>query len=207
MGDEVVGAAETPPERGPVEVRRSARRRRTVSAYREGERVVVLMPDSFTAAEEESWVREMVTRVERSEGRGRLTDEALLQRALTLNDAHLGGLARPDSVRWVANQQARWGSCSPGDRSIRLSDRLQPMPVWVIDYVIVHELAHLLDPTHDAGFWAWVERYPRTERARGFLLGWSEAARVAPPDSEQETSGGPGLDVGVGPEAVLDPDE
>jgi len=207
MGDEVVGAAGAAPEPGRVEVRRSARRRRTVSAYREGERVVVLMPDSFTAAEEESWVREMVARVERSEGRGRLDDEALLQRALALNDAHLGGLARPDSVRWVANQQARWGSCSPGERSIRLSDRLQPMPVWVIDYVLVHELAHLLEPAHDAGFWAWVERYPRTERARGFLLGWSEAARVAPPESEQVTSGGPGGDVAVDLDGVADPRE
>jgi len=183
----------------PVEVRRSARRRRTVSAYREGETVVVLMPASFTADEERAWVTEMVARVERSEGRGRLTDEALMLRARALNDAHLGGLATPDSVRWVGNQQSRWGSCSPGDRAVRLSDRLQQMPVWVIDYVIVHELAHLLEPGHDAGFWAWVERYPRAERARGFLLGWSEASRVAPPDSEQETSG-PALDVDVEPE-------
>ena len=86
----------------------------------------------------------------------------------------------------MTNQQQRWGSCSPGDRSIRLSERLQGMPAWVVDYVLVHELAHLLEHGHDAKFWAWVDRYPRSERARGYLLGWSAAAKVDPPSSETE---------------------
>ena len=85
----------------------------------------------------------------------------------------------------MTNQTVRWGSCTPGDRAIRLSERLQPLPGWVVDYVIVHELVHLLEPGHDDSFWAWVERYPRAERARGYLLGWSDAAKVAPPDSER----------------------
>jgi predicted metal-dependent hydrolase len=169
-----------------VEVRRSKRRRRTVSAYREGDRIVVLIPAAMSKRDEATWVADMVARLERKERRTRPSDEQLLARAVTLNDTYFGGLASPASVRWVTNQQQRWGSCSPGDRSIRLSERLQGMPGWVVDYVLVHELAHLLEHGHDAKFWAWVDRYPRSERARGYLLGWSAAAKVDPPSSETD---------------------
>jgi predicted metal-dependent hydrolase len=108
-----------------VEVRRSKRRRRTVSAYRDGDRIVVLVPASLSRREEAEWVRTMVARLERSERRRAPSDEALLQRARGLNDRYLGGLAVPGSVRWVDNQTSRWGSCTPGDRTIRLSARLQ----------------------------------------------------------------------------------
>jgi predicted metal-dependent hydrolase len=170
-----------------VEVRRSKRRRRTVSAYRDGDRIVVMIPASLSRKEEAEWVRTMVARLERSDQRRRPSDDALLQRARGLNDRYLGGLATPESVRWVENQTARWGSCTPGDRTIRLSARLQGMPPWVIDYVLVHELAHLLEPGHDERFWAWVNRYPRAERAKGYLQGWSAAARLdLPPGYDGE---------------------
>ena len=164
-----------------VEVRRSKRRRRTVSAYRDGDRIVVMIPASLTRQEESEWVEKMVLRLARSEARRKPSDASLLARACGLNDRYLGGMATPGSVRWVENQQARWGSCTPADRTIRLSVRLQGMPSWVIDYVLVHELAHLLEPGHDARFWAWVERYPQAERARGYLLGWSAAADLPLP--------------------------
>lgn len=169
-----------------VEVRRSARRRRTVSAYRDGDRIVVLMPDIFTSDEEAEWVEAMVARVERSESRRHPTGDDLAVRARALSDRYLGGLAAPDSVRWVDNQQARWGSCSPADRSIRLSVRLQGMPGWVIDYVLVHELAHLLESSHNPRFWGWVDGYPRAERAKGFLLGWSAVAGMEEPPGDLE---------------------
>jgi predicted metal-dependent hydrolase len=168
-----------------VEVRRSKRRRRTVSAYREGDRIVVLIPASLTRAEESEWVTTMVERIERSERRKRLSDDDLLDRAHDLNARYFGGMATPVSVRWVDNQRSRWGSCTPGDRTIRLSARLQDMPRWVVDYVLVHELAHLLEPGHDANFWAWVDRYPKAERAKGYLTGWSAAAQLeSPPGSD-----------------------
>ena len=103
-----------------------------------------------------------------------------MRRALRLSDEYLGGLAQPESIRWVENQRSRWGSCTPGDRSIRLSARLQQMPAWVVDYVLVHELAHLLEVGHNDRFWAWVDRYPRAERAKGYLSGWSAAAQLGP---------------------------
>lgn len=169
--------------RADVEVRRSKRRRLTVSAYRDGERIVVLLPAYMTRKQEAEWVEEMVARIEKQERQAILTDEELFAHAVELSDEHLGGLAVPKSVRWVSNQKQRWGSCTPADRTIRLSERLQSMPAWVVDYVLVHELAHLLEPGHDAAFWAWVDRYPHAERAKGYLLGWSAAAKIPPPPS------------------------
>jgi predicted metal-dependent hydrolase len=171
-------------ERSGVEVRRSKRRRRTVSAYRDGDRIVVLIPASLSAKEEAEWVQSMVARLENQERRLKPSDEDLLKRARALSDRYFGGIALPETVRWVHNQSARWGSCTPGERSIRLSDRLQGMPSWVLDYVLVHELAHLFEPSHDARFWGWVDRYPQAERAKGYLLGWSAAANLEPPPGE-----------------------
>jgi hypothetical protein len=86
-------------------------------------------------------------------------------------------------VRWVSNQESRWGSCTPVDATIRLSDRLRVTPSWVIDYVLAHELAHLLEPGHGPRFKALIDRYPRAERARGYLLGVTAAGGPAPSDN------------------------
>jgi len=158
-----------------VEVRRSRRRRRTVSAYRDGGRVVVLVPASFTAAEEARWVERMVQRVLAGERRRPHTDEALAARAAELSERYLGGHAVPTSVRWVSTMRRRWGSCTPADGTIRVSDRLRDVPGHVLDYVILHELAHLLVPGHGDGFWRLLGSYPRLERARGFLDGFAHA--------------------------------
>ena len=162
-----------------VEVRRSTRRRRTVSAYRSGDRVVVLLPARLDRAEEQRWVDTMVTRLARREARIRPGDRELEQRARDLSARHLGGAAAPASVRWTDRQNSRWGSCTPSDRTIRVSSRLRGVPAWVLDYVLVHELAHLLEPSHDARFWALVDRCPRSERAQGFLEGLGHGAEHA----------------------------
>ena len=97
--------------------------------------------------------------------------EALQARAHDLSRRYLGAAAVPESVRWVTNQQARWGSCTPAKASIRVSHRLRGAPGWVLDYVLIHELAHLLVATHDEHFWRLVAGYPQAERAKGFLEG------------------------------------
>jgi predicted metal-dependent hydrolase len=153
----------------PVEIRRSRRRRRTVSGRWEGQSIVVLAPAGMARAEEERLVTTLVQRLQRR--RVVASDADLMARAGELNERYLCGLARPVSVRWVANQHARWGSCTPSDGVIRITDRLQGQPSWVIDYVLLHELAHLLEPGHGPAFWALVRRYERHERARGFLDG------------------------------------
>jgi len=162
-----------------VEVRRSRRRRRTVSAYRDGDRVIVMIPATMSRAEEAEWITRMVARLDRRAKRVKRSDEDLLRRAHQLSRELFDGRAVAGSVAWVTNQNTRWGSCTPGDGSIRLSHRLRSMPTWVQDYVLVHELAHLLVSGHDADFWALVDRYPHSERAKGFLTGWA-AAQASP---------------------------
>jgi predicted metal-dependent hydrolase len=149
----------------PVEVIRSSRRRRTVSAQQVGGVMRISIPASMTRAEEEQWVGEMLRRFKRKTAAD-IVD--LPERAARLAERHR--LPNATSVRWVTNQSSRWGSCTPADGSIRISDKLAGFPGWVIDYIIVHELAHLAVPGHGKRFWALVNRYPRTERARGYLM-------------------------------------
>lgn len=158
-----------------MEVRASPRRRRTVTAYREGGRTIVLVPSRMSRSEIVKFVHELVGRLQARERRRRPTDAELSARAGQLSRAHLGGRAVPRSVRWVDNQQRRWGSCTPADGTIRLSSRLQVMPSYVQDYVLLHELVHLLVPGHGPDFEAWMQRYPRLLEARAFLAGVDHA--------------------------------
>ena len=159
-----------------VEVVRSARRRRTISAHRVGDRIVVQVPARMSRAEEAQWVERMTRRVLAGEKRSRRSDVELVARATQLSSRYLGGRAAPVSVRWVDNQVSCWGSCTPADRTIRLSRRLVGMPDYVIDYVLLHELAHLIEPGHGSSFWELLSGYPRLERARGYLEGVAAAA-------------------------------
>jgi predicted metal-dependent hydrolase len=177
-----------------VEVRRSTRRRRSVTAYREAGRTIVVVPSRMSRAEIVPYVEELVGRLDQREARGRRTDDQLMARAGELSRRYLEGRAEPLSVRWVGNQRRRWGSCTPVDRSIRLSDRLAAMPEYVSDYVLLHELAHLLVSDHGPEFEAWMARYPRLLEARAFLAGVDHAT-------------GAGLDRDVDDEQPAIPDE
>ncbi|CAM5425798.1 metal-dependent hydrolase [Streptomyces purpurascens] len=138
----------------------------------------MLIPARMSEAEEQRWVTVMLDKLAAQESRRTLGDTELAERARRLSDQYFGGRARPASVRWVTNQNTRWGSCTPSEGSIRLSHRLQGMPEYVIDYVLLHELAHLLVPGHGPRFWELLEAYPRTERARGYLEGVVAAERL-----------------------------
>jgi predicted metal-dependent hydrolase len=180
--DGAPGAGLTTADGAPVEVRRSARRTRTVAAFWENGTAVVAIPARFTAAQESEWVHRMLAKLQRqgerraASGRKRpASDAALAAHAAHLSAHYLGGRAVPMSVRWVSNQNSRWGSATPADGTIRLSDKLRPMPQWVIDYVLLHELAHLLVAAHNAAFWKLLEAYPETQRAKAFLEGVSFA--------------------------------
>lgn len=154
-----------------VEVRRSDRRHRTVSARLRDGKLVVYLPARMSKAEEARWVQTMVKRFEARSLRTRLNSEGDLQRrAAELNRLYFGGRLKWASLGYVTNQNSRYGSCSPHEGTIRISSALADMPRWVRDYVLVHELAHLLEPNHSQAFWALVNRYPLTERARGYLM-------------------------------------
>ncbi|WP_152360641.1 YgjP-like metallopeptidase domain-containing protein [Microlunatus speluncae] len=188
-----------------VVVRRSARRKRTVTAYRERDSIVVLIPQRMSKADESKFVSEMVRKVLDRENRERAPagDADLSRRADELVDRYLapavGYRPRPSRVSWVRNQQQRWGSCTPSTGTIRLSHRLQPMPGWVVDYVLLHELAHLVHGAHSADFWALVDRYPEAAKARGFLEGYL-AGQGTPAATEDDVDTADG-EVAAEPEA------
>ncbi len=160
------------PEEPQVRVVRSARRRRTVSARVVAGVLEVRLPSGASVEEERVWVERMRRWAERRDRRQRrlsgLDDGDLHRRATTLNERYFGGVLR-FAIRYVADQGARFGSCSPGG-SIRIAHRVASLPSWVRDYVLVHELAHVVEPNHSAAFWRLVERYPLAERAKGFLM-------------------------------------
>ena len=114
----------------------------------------------------------MLRKLEAGDRRRRPSDDQLAARAAELSQRYLGG-ARPahQHASGRRTRTRRWGSCTPSDGTIRISARVKGMPVWVLDYVMLHELAHLLQPGHGRDFWALLESYPRTERARGYLEG------------------------------------
>jgi predicted metal-dependent hydrolase len=160
-----------------IEVVRSPRRRKTITAERRNGAVVVRLPAGLSRAEERRWVDRMVTRLEERDRTERLNAGRHLRRAAErINRELFAGRLRWRSIRYVANQRDRYGSCTPDDGTIRISHRVAEYPQWVRDYVVTHELAHLVEPGHTARFYRMVDRYPYAERARGFLIakGWEE---------------------------------
>lgn len=167
----------------PYEIRRSRRRTRTMSAFREAGRVVVVVPEHLTTLQQRELVPDLVERFLAKERRRAAPrgDDELTRRAHRLFEAHIApvvGHPPPAfGVRWVGNQQARWGSCTPSTGEIRISERLRDFPAWVVDYVLLHEAAHLVEREHNERFWSLVNAYPLSERARGFLEGVDFARR------------------------------
>jgi predicted metal-dependent hydrolase len=160
-------------ERSPeVEVRISKRRKKTSEAKWVGGRIVVSLPAHLDVESRQKTIDWLVERLlTRHQLQSGLDDDGLLARAIELSDRYLVG-ARPDSVRWVTNQTARWGSCSYYSGHIRVSHRLRVVPGWVLDSVLVHEVAHLTHPDHSRAFHKLAGAYPRHEEAGVFLAGY-----------------------------------
>lgn len=154
----------------PIEIRRSRKRRKTVSAKLEDGTLVILAPARISDRELQPMIDKLKARLQKKVAPIPQTDEELDAQAQKLNKKYFGGQLQWRSIRYVTNQNKRYGSCTPATKTIRLSHRLASMPNWVRDYVIVHELAHLLEANHGPKFWELVYRYPLTERARGYLM-------------------------------------
>lgn len=153
----------------PVKVIRSSRRRRTIGARMRDGVLEVRVPAALSRAEEERAVAQMQRRFAARHAHAARSDADLARRAAALNEQVLGGRARVGSIRWVENQSTRWGSCTSATGDIRISHRLRDVPGYVLDAVIVHELTHTFIPGHGAEFWAWADKAPRAERAKGYL--------------------------------------
>jgi len=128
-----------------------------------------MVPDTLTAEQEAHWVDVMRTKLAAKT----TTTPGLAERAAKLADRY--DLKHPKSVSWSTRQNHRWGSCTPANGSIRLSSRMTEFPDWVIDYVLIHELAHLSESGHGAAFKTLLARYPKAERAEGYLIAKAEA--------------------------------
>ena len=153
-----------------VKIVRSKKRTKTVSAREVDGVFVVQAPSQMSETELQPIIDRLQNRWQKQQVKGDLDDGALQRRAQELNRQYFAGKLKWSSIRWVTNQNSRHGSCTPSNGTIRLSHRLATMPAFVRDYVIVHELAHLVEANHGPKFWKLVNRYPKTERARGYLM-------------------------------------
>jgi hypothetical protein len=159
-------------DRPEVEIRSSPRRKKTGSAHWSGSRIVVQIPARLRGRERVVFVDELVERLLTQRPQNAAGDAALEDRARELATIYNDDVM-PSSVRWVNNQQARWASCSPASREIRVSSRLRQCPEWVIDAVLVHELAHLQEADHSPAFYEIAGRYPRQHECELFLEGYA----------------------------------
>ncbi len=175
-----------------VELRRSTRRRRSADANLEDGRVVVRLPAGLSAEQEAALIGRLVRRVTGADrARAQGGDEALAVRAHELADRYLDGV-RAEVVTWSTRMRRRHGSCTPATRTVRVSARLAAAPGYVVDYVLVHELAHLQHPDHSEAFWALVGRFPAAERARGYLEGFAAGQLEATSRRAAEPAADPG---------------
>lgn len=162
-----------------IKIIRSKQRKKTISARVVKDQIVVRVPAHLTSAQQKDAVEKLVKRIEKRRARAELnSDEELIKRAELLNQRYFGNKLNIKSIKYVTNQNFRHGSCTSTDGTIRISHRIAKMPAWVRDYVIVHELAHLIQPDHSKEFWDLAYQYEYTERARGYLLGY-EASKTS----------------------------
>jgi len=167
---------------GEIIVIRSTRRKKNISAYRQGGRIVVSIPARMSKADERAMVPEMVAKIRAQEAAATMSEERLATRV----DELLTELApeislRPSSINWRGMRE-RWGSCTSTDRTIRISDRLKGAPDYVLDYVLFHEAIHLQFFDHGAEFKALLSRFPLEAQAEAYLSGYeaAENALTAP---------------------------
>ena len=199
-----MGIATAPDTAPPVDVRVSSRRKKTAGAHWEGDRIVVVVPAHLRGSARDAMVAELSRRLATQRPLLHASDTDLADRAAMLGRRYLDGVA-PASIRWSSRQRSRWGSCSLHSREIRISDRLRVVPVWVLDSVIVHELAHLLVPDHSPRFRALEHRYPRHADAELYLSGFALGLRSGDVGSGDVGSGDVGSSAGA--KRAAPPDE
>jgi predicted metal-dependent hydrolase len=164
-GTEISGGAE-------IRVIRSSRRKKSIGAYREQGAIVISVPARLSNSKVSAVIPELVEKILTKEAKERLTDSQLHERSLYLLAKYLPEFTTaPASVTWRPMSE-RWGSCTTVDRTIRISDRLNGAPEYVVDYLLVHELIHLEIADHGPGFEGLLARFEASERASAYLEGY-----------------------------------
>jgi len=152
-----------------IEIIRSKKRKKTVQAKIVDNVLRVYLPAGLSQKEEAEWIKKMTVQIKNKQRRHKLNSTNKLQhRAKQINNQYFNG-ALKFSIEFVTNQTTKHGSCTPSTHTIRISDSIADYPQYVQDYLIMHELTHLLYPNHTKAFWKKVNEYPYTERAKGFL--------------------------------------
>ena len=153
-----------------VKIIRSTKRRKTIQAKMVNGKLWIYLPANITKIEEQRWIEQMKKRFDKRKRRQKLnSDERLQKRTKEINKQYFNGTLDFE-IKYVTNQTSKFGSCTPKTKMIRISDRIADMPRWVQDYVIIHELTHLIHPDHSKKFWEKVNRYKYAERAKGYLI-------------------------------------
>ena len=166
-----------------IVVIRSKKRRRNISAYRQGGKIIISIPARLTKAEEREIVPEMIARVKAKEVQATESDlSKLSDRLLTSYAPEI--TTRAATVSW-RNMNERWGSCTNIDRTIRISTKLSTAPDYVLEYVLFHESIHLDNPNHDQDFYAVLKRFERHLEAEAFLAGFEAGSAAGPGAIEQ----------------------
>jgi len=160
-----------------ITIIRSRRRKKTIQTKYGDGRLWIYLPAGMSTKDEQKWIDQMIERNERWQQKKFLqkSDTWLWQRAQELNKKYFDGTL-DFSIMFVTNQHSRFGSCTSIDKTIRISERVKAMPSWVQDYIIIHELTHLLHPDHSEKFWKKVNLYKYAERAKGYLIAVGTAA-------------------------------
>jgi len=169
---ETIGQSESKEEM-PYEIKiiRSDNRRKTISARLVKNTMLVHAPGSISDAELKKIIDKLKRRLHKRKIKNELDKtQGLTIEADRLNKEYFNNKLEIISITYSANQNTIFGSCNYRTKEIRISHQLVQMPYWVRDYVIVHEMAHLIEPNHSKAFWDIVYRYRLTERARGYLM-------------------------------------
>lgn len=154
-----------------IQVIRSPDRKKTIQAKMVGQTLQVYLPLGMKPEEERKFIEEMKKKIEKKKQKKQINnDDYLIKKFNEFNVKYFQGKLKVNSLEFVTNQTRVNGSCTPNQCTIRLSHKLLEMPKWVLDYVIFHEMTHLVHPNHSKAFWTKVGEYKYTERARGFLI-------------------------------------
>ena len=151
-----------------IVIQRSKRRKKTLQAVLRDNTVKILAPSTTSDAEIKKFLDKFLKKLELKDIILN-NDKELLSRANKLKKKFIPDA--PDfTIVFQESLKRTWGKCFTNQRKIVINPVLGTYPKWVLDFVIVHELAHLLIPNHGKEFRSLVNRFKLKERAVGFLM-------------------------------------
>lgn len=154
-----------------IKITRSEKRKSTIGARIKNGIMYVNAPVDIPDIKLQKIIEKFKLRFEKKKLKRELSKTHNLMEILQrLNERYFEGKIQVNSIEYSANQDKKFGCCNCKARIIRISHQLAQMPDWVRDYVIIHEMAHIIEPNHSDSFWDIVNRYKLAERARGYLI-------------------------------------